>query len=194
MTVDKIGILRFKNAPPGEDNILTHDHLKELNLKQGENVAWWVKEISVVWFWLLRSPPDSETLIVQVCLRWVRHQVRVLSLSIQLEWQAGGHWHRWNNHSKWYQGECHFRFKVFHKLVVLFLNQNYTLHRTQHHWEGGTQRSSPTWDHGTPRRRGRAFPQTARAWLQDNLSHCQVIYIIYHQLMLPTNVTVLENM
>ena len=40
MTVDEIGNLRFKSSPPGEDNLLTHEHLKELNLKQGENAAW----------------------------------------------------------------------------------------------------------------------------------------------------------
>ena len=40
MTVDEIGNLRFKNSSPGEDNLLTHEHLKELNLKQGENAAW----------------------------------------------------------------------------------------------------------------------------------------------------------
>ena len=40
MTVDEIGNLRFKNSPPEEDNLLTHEHLKELNLKQGENAAW----------------------------------------------------------------------------------------------------------------------------------------------------------
>jgi len=42
MTVDEIGNLRFKSSPPGEDNLLTHEHLKELNLKQGENAAWYV--------------------------------------------------------------------------------------------------------------------------------------------------------
>ena len=40
MTVDEIGNLRFKNSSPDEDNLLTHEHLKELNLKQGENAAW----------------------------------------------------------------------------------------------------------------------------------------------------------
>ena len=53
-------------------------------------------------------------------------------------------------------------------------NNNFNLGSNQIIFLSGS-RSPPNRAHSSPGWRGRAFPQTVRARLQDNLSHCQVI-------------------
>ena len=71
--------------------------------------------------------------------------------------------------------EGHERFKkMFNEDKQIVSNNNFNLSSNQIFFLSGS-RSPPNRAHSSPGWRGRAFPQTVWARLQDNLSHCQVI-------------------